>query len=71
MAKSIKVEDHVYQQLYEFQEKGETFSQAIETLIAARTELCRCIDLLEGLIRFREWQNKQKELARDAESPRH
>ena len=70
MAKSTMVKDPVDQQLQELQENWETFSQAIAILVAARAELCRSIDFLEGIVRFREWQDEHKETVRDAESTR-
>ena len=61
MSKQIRVDDPVYQKLDELRLKGETFSDVVSRLISSREPLCRLIDILEGIICFREWQREKRE----------
>ena len=56
MSTAIKVEDKVYQELYDLQGKNETFNDIVEGLLTSRQELCRFLDAVEGNIKYREWQ---------------
>ena len=68
MSKSIKVSDEVYNQLLAFQDKRETFSQAIERLLALIEKMGELRDILEGGKRFEEW--KQEQLAQKLDDQR-
>jgi len=59
MKKTVKLEDHVYDSLHAFRDKDETFSDAIERLLSARVNTCQLLDVLEGQIKFREWQREK------------
>lgn len=61
MSKTVKLEDQVYTRLDDFRDKHETFSEAVERLLRARDDMCRLVDVLEGQIRFKEWQREQLE----------
>ncbi len=60
MSRAIKVEDQVYLELDNIRTKGQTFSQVIEELLAARLKLFETLNMIEGQLRYQEW--KQKEL---------
>ena len=61
--KNIKLEEEIYWQLHDFMDKGETFSQAVERLLAARGEVNQLADILESQAKFKEWKRGQiKEL---------
>lgn len=48
MSKTIKLEDQVYYRLEEVRGKRETFSQAVERLLAAMAKANELIDALVG-----------------------
>lgn len=56
MSKAIKVEDRVYEELDSIRGKGETFSQQIEALLLSRGKIFELIMVLEGGLKYREWQ---------------
>ena len=61
MSKSIKVSEEVYNKLLAFQDKRETFSQAIERLLTLMEKMGELRNILEGGMRFSEWQKEQRE----------
>ena len=61
MSKAIKVEDQVYNDLDQIRSKGETFSNVIVELLSARLRILELINVLEGQLKFREWQREQLE----------
>lgn len=61
MSKTIRVEDDVYLELEKLRDWKETFSQVIAKLTMTRGELCKLFDIIEGAIRFREWQREKLE----------
>ncbi len=60
MSRAIKVEDQVYQELDMIRSKGETFSQVIERLLEARLHMFEALNVIEGVLRYREWQQRQQ-----------
>ena len=61
MNHSIKLEDHVYKRLQQFQDKRETYSQAIYRLLTLLDKVGELRNILEGQIKFAEWQKAQLE----------
>ena len=61
MSKTIRVEDNVYAELERLRDWKETFSQVIGKLTMTRAELYKFLDVIEGQIKFREWQREQLE----------
>ena len=61
MSKSIKVSEDVYTRLQLFQGKRETFSEAIGRLLVLMEKMGELTDILEGSVKFREWEAKQRE----------
>lgn len=59
MSKVIKVEDHVYNELDVLRGKGETFSQVIDSQLKARVHIFNLITVLEGHLKYREWQEQR------------
>lgn len=48
MSHTIKLEDQVYEKLERFRGKRETFSQAVERLLAAKEKATELLDILLG-----------------------
>lgn len=61
MSTTIRVPDDVRRQLDELRDWRETYAQVIERLLAAREAFCQIIDILEGNVKFREWQREKLE----------
>ena len=59
MSRAIKVEDKVYTELDTIRGKGETFSQIIERLLEARLKMFETLTMIEGVLRYQEWKQKQ------------
>uniref|UniRef100_A0A6H2A3K0 Antitoxin n=1 Tax=viral metagenome TaxID=1070528 RepID=A0A6H2A3K0_9ZZZZ len=59
MSRAIKVDDNVYSQLDQLRGKGETYSMAVESLLNARLKMLELISVLEGQIKYREWQDER------------
>ena len=59
MSRAIKVEDQVYTELDLIRDKGETFSQIIERLLEARLKMFETLSMVEGVLRYQEWKQKQ------------
>lgn len=62
MSKMLKVNDQVYQELDDLKVGHQTFSDVIKELLAARLKTFEFINMLEGQLKYREWQ--QQELAK-------
>jgi len=62
LSRAIKVEDKVYQELFQIRRREQTFSQVIEDLLNARIKIFELITVLEGQLDYREWQRRQLEL---------
>lgn len=60
MSKVIKVEGQVYAALEKLRGKGETFSDAIGALLDTRIKVLELISVLEGQIKYREWQEDRR-----------
>ena len=61
MSKTIRVEENAYLELDKLRDWKQTYSEVIEDLLATRAEICRFLDVVEGQIRFREWQREKLE----------
>lgn len=59
MSKQLKIEDQVYEQLYQIKGRGETFSQVIGELLRARTGIFVLLDAVEESLKYRDWQRDQ------------
>ena len=59
MNHSIKLEDHVYKRLQQFQDKRETYSQAIYRLLTLLDKVGELRNILEGQISFAKWKTEQ------------
>ncbi len=59
MSKLIKVEDKVYNQLDHLRVGRQTFSDVTAELLEARLRMLEAFNVLEGILRFREWQREQ------------
>jgi len=58
MSKTIKVEDQVYLELDMIREKGETFSQIIESLLEARLKIFEIISMVEVVLRYEKYKQE-------------
>jgi len=61
MSRAIKVEDKVYDELERMKEGRQTFSDIIEVLLVTRLKTLELFGVLEGQIKFRKWQDEQRE----------
>jgi len=61
VSKPIRVEDHVYEELDKLRGKSETFSEVIAGLLSARRSMLEMITILQGQLKYHEWQRKQLE----------
>jgi len=68
MSKMLKVNDQVYSQLEALKVGHQTFSDVILELLTARLRIFELINVLEGQLKYREWQ--QRELAKLTQSQR-
>jgi len=59
VSRAIKVEDQGYQELDMIRDKGETFSQVVERLLKARLKMFEMLSMVEGVLRYQEWKQKQ------------
>lgn len=59
MSKVIKVEDQTYQELDQLRVGRQTFSEVVKELLRSRLKILEAMDVLEGQLRFREWQREQ------------
>ncbi len=65
MGRAIKVDDQVYNELEKMKQGRQTFSDIIEALLATRLKALELFSVLEGQIKFRKWQNEQREKERN------
>ena len=61
MSKVIKVENHVYEALELLRVGRQTFSDIIRDLLETRLVILEAMNVLEGQIKFREWQRRELE----------
>lgn len=59
MSRQIKVTDPVYLRLEMLRGKEQTFSQVIEDLLNARLKILEMLNMVEGSLKFRQWQHEQ------------
>ena len=59
MSKVIKVEEAVYNQLDTLRTGRQTFSDVVDDLLTARLRMLEALNLLEGSLRYREWQQER------------
>lgn len=59
MSKLIKVEEAVYNQLDTLRAGRQTFSDVVDELLTGRLRMLEAMNLLEGVLRFREWQRER------------
>lgn len=59
MSKVIKVEEAVYTQLDTLRVGRQTFSDVIDDLLTGRLKILEAIQMLEGILKYREWQREQ------------
>ncbi len=70
MSRAIKVEDQVYQELYTIRTKEQTFSQVIEEILKARSQIFELLYVLEGQLNYREWQRAKFDAMTQARAER-
>ena len=63
MSKAIKVEDHIYTSLDRLRVGRSTFSDVIKELLQARQTTMEAMSMLEGQLKYREWQRQEYEKA--------
>jgi len=56
MRKTIKIDEKVYLKLDDFRDRHETFSEAVERLLAAQDMALQLASILEGQFKFQEWK---------------
>ncbi len=66
MSKTIKVSEEVYNKLQEFQEKRESYSEAIGRVLVLVEKMGELKDILEGGVKFDAWRLQQR---REEETP--
>jgi predicted CopG family antitoxin len=73
MSKTIKLEDQVYDKLDEFRGKHETYSQAVERLLALLSKVGELKSILEGQLNYAQFKAtkleelKEKVATRDSD----
>ena len=60
MSKLIKVEDQVYKDLDRLRVGRQTFSDVIKEILAIRLKIFEVMNVLEGQLKYREWQQNQR-----------
>jgi len=55
MSKAIKLDEHVYEQLYQLRGKGETFNQVVARLLNIKGKARDLVAALGEIHHFREW----------------
>jgi len=63
MSKVIKVEEAVYNQLDTLRVGRQTFSDVIDDLLTGRLKILEAMNMLEGVLQYREWQRERLEKA--------
>ena len=66
MSHTIKLEDRVFNQLENFRDKRETYSQAVERLLEIKSSVNMLTAIAQGSKRFEEWLD---ETAKEFERP--
>ena len=61
MSKVIKVEEQTYNDLDQLRVGRQTFSDVIEDLLKGRNKILEAMNMLEGILKYREWQREQLE----------
>lgn len=61
MSKVIKVEEAVYNQLDTLRVGRQTFSDVIDDLLTGRLKILEAMQMLEGVLQYREWQREKLE----------
>ena len=61
MSKTIKLEDQVYSTLDEFRDKHETYSQAVERLLALLSKVGELRSILEGQVNYAQFKATELE----------
>lgn len=61
MSRPIKVSDEVYRDLDQLRVGRQTFSDMIKDLLMGRSKILEAMNMLEGILKFREWQKEQLE----------
>lgn len=61
MSKMLKVSVEVYQELDQLRTGRQTFSDTVEELLTGRKKILEAMQLLEGVLKYREWQRQQLE----------
>jgi len=59
MSKVIKVEEAIYNQLDTLRVGRQTFSDVIDDLLTGRLRILEAIQMLEGTLKYREWQRER------------
>lgn len=67
MSKVIKVEETIYNALEKQKQGRQTFSDVIADLLKCRLTILDSMSMLEGVVKYREWQREQLEQLRDKE----
>lgn len=60
-SKVIKVEEAVYNQLDTLRVGRQTFSDVIDDLLTGRLKILEAMQMLEGVLQYREWQREKLE----------
>ncbi len=61
MSKVIRVEDQIYKDLDKLRVGRQTFTDVLTDLLKTRLRILEAMNMLEGQLRFREWQREQLE----------
>lgn len=59
----IKIEDQTKAELEKIKDPGRTYSQVIDDLLEARSRIFELLNVIEGSLKFREWQRERLEQA--------
>ena len=59
MSHTIKLEDHIFNQLEDFRDKRETYSQAVERLLGLPAGILSLAGLLEGQAALEQRKSEQ------------
>ena len=70
MSKQIRVEDHVATELDKLRVGRQTYSDVIEDLTRARIKILEAMNVLEGQLKFREWQRQELDVMTKARAER-
>lgn len=59
MSKILRVDEKVYDELNRLRVGHQTFSDVISEMLKARLRMLELMNVLEGQLKFREWQRDQ------------